>query len=139
MARQTEALAARGRVGDMEGFVGDLKPARMALAKLVDETTPERLGAALSTPIWLYSEKPAGEGARDGLDYDLNTVEREGLQSLPGIDAETAARIVEERRAHGPYANLAAVSSRVTLAPATATALQSLHRAAQNAGVYTRR
>ena len=141
MARQTEALAARGIVGDMEGFVALLKPARAALAKLVEDTPPARLDAALSAPIWLYGAAPAapGESKGEAIAFDLNTAEREGLQALPGIDATTAERIVVERRAHGAYASLAALSSRLSLSPATTTVLQSLHEAAKRAGPYARR
>ena len=110
MARQTGALAARGIVGDMEGFVTQLKPARAALAKLVEDTTPVRLDAALSAPIWLYGDAPADKSKGEVIAFDLNTAEREGLQALPGIDAATADRIVAERRAHGPYDSLAAAS-----------------------------
>jgi DNA uptake protein ComE-like DNA-binding protein len=141
MARQTEALAARGIVGDMEGFVGQLKPARAALAKLVEDTTPARLDAALSAPIWLYGDAPAAPGTSkgEGIAFDLNTAEHEGLQALPGIDAATAERIVAERRAHGPYDSLAAASSRLSLSPATTASLQSLHEAAKRAGPNARR
>ena len=141
MARQTEALAARGIVGDMEGFVAQLKPARAALAKLIEDTAPTRLDAALSAPIWLYGDAPAapGESKGEAIAFDLNTAERERLQALPGIDAATAERIVVERRAHGPYASLAAASSRLSLSPATTAALQSLHEAAKRAGPNARR
>ncbi|HEY5781286.1 MAG TPA: helix-hairpin-helix domain-containing protein, partial [Lysobacter sp.] len=139
MVRQTEALAARGIVGDMEGFVGQLKPARAALAKLVEDTTPARLDAALSAPIWLYGDAPADKGKGEGIALDLNTAEHEGLHALPGIDAAIAERIVAERRAHGPYASLTAASSRLSLSPETTAALQSLHEAAKRAGPNARR
>ena len=98
-----------------------------------------RLDAALSAPIWLYGDAPADKSKGEGIAFDLNTAEREGLQALPGIDAATADRIVAERRAHGPYDSLAAASSRLSLSPATTASLQSLHEAAKRAGPNARR
>jgi DNA uptake protein ComE-like DNA-binding protein len=141
MARQTEALAERGRVGDMEGFVGGLKPARAALGKLVDEAvaSPARLDAALSTPIWISNASGTeGEGKGEGLVIDLNTAEREGLMAMPGIDAALADRIVAERRSNGPYASLATLSTRLKLAPAMSTRLAGYQQAAQRAGTVRR-
>ncbi|MBF6022946.1 ComEA family DNA-binding protein [Lysobacter niastensis] len=140
MARQSEALAAVGSVGDMEGFVGGLKPARAAMAKLTETTTPATLGRALSAPIWLYSDAPTkpGQSQGGGLAFDVNTVEPEQLQAL-GLDAATAQRIVEDRRAHGPYADLASLSKRAALTPANVAKLDSLNRAALRAGPTLRR
>jgi len=143
IARQTEALAAVGRVGGMNvgAYVTQLKAARAVLAMSMETTTPDRLDAALSTPIWLFeaASGDASDAYRDGLAVDVNTAEREGLSALPGIDVATADRIIEERRVHGPYASLAALFARVPMPAASVAALKTLNQAAQKAGTYSRR
>lgn len=143
VAREAEALAARGRVGDHEAFVAQLRPARENLARVVEETVriPARLDAALSTPIWLYAELPpkTPEGKPTPLAVNLNTTEREPLAALPGVGDALAAKIVAERRAKGPYANLTNLSERVKLSGKAAAAVAELNEAAQKAGTYERR
>jgi DNA uptake protein ComE-like DNA-binding protein len=143
IARQTEALAVVGRVGGMnvDAYVTQLKAARAALAKTIETTTPDRLDAALSTPLWLF-DAAAGDDIdayRDGLAMDLNTAEREGLAALPRIDAATADRIIEERRVHGPYESLASLSTRVAMPASNLAAFTTLNQAARRAGTYRRR
>lgn len=143
IAREAEALAARGRIGDREAFVAQLKPARDNLARIVEETVriPARLDAALSTPIWLYAELPpkTPEGKPTPLAVNVNTAEREPLAALPGVGDALAAKIVAERRAKGPYANLTNLSERVKLSSKATAAIAELNEAAQKAGTYERR
>lgn len=143
ITREAEALAARGRVGDRGAFVEQLKPARENLARIVEETVriPARLDAALSTPIWLYTELPpkTPEGAPTPVAYNVNTAEREQLAALPGIGDALAVKIVTERRAKGPFANLTNLSERVKLGGKATAAIAELNEAAQKAGTYERR
>ena len=143
MARATEALAARGRVGDMVRYVTALKAARAQLATLIAAVTrqPQRLGAALSSPIWLAGPQPSpsATGGNHLLVVNLNTAEPESLQALNGLDAAMAARIVQERRRNGAYASLGALAQRLRLDGTTQTRLAELNQAARLAGTYHRR
>ena len=65
-------------------------------------------------------EGVAGCGAPDGLSggerrvlglpLDVNQATQAELEALPGIGAQLAQRIVAERQAHGPFADLEALS-----------------------------
>lgn len=142
VARLYEALAARGRVGDMATFVEQLKPAREELARVVEETirTPARLDAALSPSIWLYTDVNAKvENAKPHpVAYNLNTAEHEHLAALPGVGGALAAKIVADRRQRGGYASLANLAERLKLSGKTVGALAELNEAAQSAGTFGR-
>ncbi|MBS2032099.1 MAG: helix-hairpin-helix domain-containing protein [Deltaproteobacteria bacterium] len=50
-----------------------------------------------------------GERRVLGLPLDVNQATEAELDALPGIGAQLAQRIVAERKAHGPFANLEAL------------------------------
>lgn len=134
LARMTEALAAPGRVGDIEGFVERLGPARARLAVLVDAVVrdPARLDDALSPPLWIAST-PEAAAAR----ADLNTAGVELLEAV-GLDAAVAAAVVRARL-DGGFASADAAIARAALEPAAASRLRILRANAAQAGTHARR
>ncbi|HEU4627416.1 MAG TPA: helix-hairpin-helix domain-containing protein [Steroidobacteraceae bacterium] len=129
-----EAVALHGRSGDMAAFVGDLKTARAALARLQETVahSPSMARAALAPGIWLFKEQP------NALAVNLNTAEREHLMQLPGIDGATADRALESRRTKGPFKNLTDFTKRSGVNAATAAQLTDLFNAMTKAGTYAR-
>ena len=129
-----ESLAARGRLGDMTGFTNELKASRAALAHLQETVahSPATAHAALGPDIWLFKERPRA------LAVNLNTAEREYLLELPGIDAMTADRALDSRRAKGPFKDLSDFAKRSGVNPATASQLADLQNAMTKAGTFAR-
>lgn len=138
---QAESLAAAGRINRREAFVEGLKPARTALAAALEGAgkDPATLEAALSPPLWLFvAVKPVPEkGAADGVALDLNAVDAPALGLLLD-DAALAARLVEWRREHGGYADIAAAIAALKLPAKQADPLRRLHAAALKAGTWPR-
>jgi hypothetical protein len=129
-----ESLAAHGRLGDMAGFTNDLKAARAALAHLQDTVahSPATAHAALGPDIWLFKERPRAVAV------NLNTAEREYLLELPGIDAMTADRALDSRRAKGPFKDLNDFAKRSGVNQAAASQLADLQTAMTKAGTFAR-
>jgi DNA uptake protein ComE-like DNA-binding protein len=129
-----ESLAAHGRSGDMAGFTSELKAARAALARLQETVThsPATAHAALGPDIWLFKERPRA------LAVNLNTAEREYLLELPGIDAMTADRALDSRRAKGPFKDVNDFAKRSGVNQATASQLADLQSAMSKAGTFAR-
>jgi hypothetical protein len=129
-----ESLAAHGRSGDMAGFTSELKTARAGLAHLQDTVaqSPATAHAALGPDIWLLKERP------HAVAVNLNTAEREYLMELPGIDATTADRALDSRRAKGPFKDLNDFAKRSGLNQATAAQLADLQNAMTKAGTFAR-
>lgn len=105
------ALAEAGALGDIEAFVGGLRPAREALAALRAQAQddPSRLDTALGPELWLLAE---GEPARA---VNLNTAGPAQVAAL-GLSPDEAARLVAAREAGGDFRDLADVASRAGLA-----------------------
>jgi DNA uptake protein ComE-like DNA-binding protein len=136
-----ESVAARGRAGDMEPFVAELTACRKALAKLRESvlSTPESAGAALGPNIWLLSDAPMGGPDKQAKRaINLNTAERDELLHLPGIDEETAARVLQSRRQAGLFVDLRDFASRAKLSVDATAKLESMKRAMERAGLYSR-
>jgi DNA uptake protein ComE-like DNA-binding protein len=70
---------------------------------------------------------------------NLNTAEREHLMQLPGIDATTADRALDSRRAKGPFKDLNDFTKRSGVNAATAAQLADLFNAMTKAGTYARK
>jgi hypothetical protein len=136
-ARATEALAARGVQGDMRGFVGELAPAREALAdaRARARRSPAALRAGLAPNLWLLC--PSEPGPQ--LTVNLNTAELEELLRTPGLDRASAERALSSRRSAGLFADLKDFVARSGVDASSAAALTSAMREAQRAGTYSRR
>ena len=143
LPRTTESMAARGRIGDMAGFVGGLKQARAQMAQLQASVAddPKRLRAMLGPDVWLLGHtpvKPPGLPSNE-VAVNLNTAELEQLRTLPGIDAAIAERALASRREKGAFADVADFAKRSGLDAAQASALASAAEALRKAGLNERR
>lgn len=138
---QADRLAAAGRINQREAFVDGLKPARTALAAALDGVAKDtaKLEAALSPPLWLFAaaDGTAKTAGSDGVALDLNAADSYALGLLLE-DAALAARLVQWRREHGGFADIAAAVAALQLPPAQAGLLQRLHGAALKAGTWAR-
>ncbi|WP_396617179.1 ComEA family DNA-binding protein [Lysobacter soli] len=143
LPRTTEAMAERGRIGDMAGFVAGLKQARAQMTQLQAAVAqdPKRMRATLGPDIWLLGYtpvKPPGLPSNQ-VAVNLNTAEVEQLRTLPGIDAAMAARALRSRREGGAFVDIADFVKRSELDAATSSSLQAAATALQKAGVNERR
>ena len=136
-----ESVAARGRSGDLETFVGELTGSRKAFSNLRDSALkdPATAGAALGPNIWLLSDTPMGGPDRNARTaINLNTAERDDLMKLPGIDAPSADKLLESRRREGLFRSLEDFSARAGLNAEVKGKLAAMASAMQRAGVYSR-
>jgi hypothetical protein len=136
-----ESVAARGRSGDIETFIGELTTARKTLAQLRESVLkdPAKAGAALGPNIWLLSDAPMGgpdKNAKTAI--NLNTAECDDLLKLPGIDAAAADKLLASRRHDGLFRNLDDFSARAGMGPDAKQTLVEMMRGMQQAGVYSR-
>ncbi|MBU8974822.1 helix-hairpin-helix domain-containing protein [Lysobacter sp. MMG2] len=143
MPRATEAMAERGRIGDMAGFIAGLKPARAQMAQLQARVAqqPALLRATLGPDLWLLGRTPVklpGMPSQD-VAVNLNTAEAEQLRTLPGIDAAIAQRALLSRREEGVFADVADFARRAGLDAAQRAALESAARALEKDGLNERR
>ncbi|GAA5075249.1 ComEA family DNA-binding protein [Lysobacter panacisoli] len=143
LARASEAMAERGRIGDMAGYVERLKPARAQMAQLHKDVaaSPSKLRAALGPDLWLMGRsatKLPGMPS-DEVPVNLNTAQAEALRALPDLDDAAIARALESRRSDGAFRDLADFVARSGLDARKADALQQAQRAMQAAGLYDRR
>ncbi|MDI9240269.1 helix-hairpin-helix domain-containing protein [Lysobacter sp. LF1] len=143
LARATEAVAERGRIGDMAGYVSGLKQVRAQMAQLQADVArqPSMLRAALGPDLWLLGHSAArlpGMTSQD-IAVNLNTAQAEALQTLPGIDAATATRALRSRRDAGVFRDLADFVRRAGIDGRTSAALEDAARRLQAAGPYERR
>ena len=136
-----ESVAARGRSGDIETFIGELTTSRKALAQVRESVLkhPAKAGAALGPNLWLLSEAPMGGPDKNAKTaVNLNTAERDELLKLPGIDAASADKLLASRRHDGLFRNLDDFSTRAGLSPNAKQKLAEMMRGMQKAGVYSR-
>jgi len=143
LPRTTEAMAERGRIGDMAGFVTGLKQARAQMAQLQAAVAqdPERLRAMLGPDLWLLGHtpvKPPGLPS-NAVAVNLNTAELEQLRTLPGIDAAIAGRALSSRRERGAFADIADFARRSGLDASQTGALEAAAAALQKDGLNERR
>ncbi|HKS57111.1 MAG TPA: hypothetical protein VJS12_17575 [Steroidobacteraceae bacterium] len=136
-----ESVAARGRSGDIETFVGELTPARKSFAKLRESVLkdPATAGAALGPNLWLLSDTPMGgpdKNAKTAI--NLNTAERDDLLKLPGIDAGSADKLLQSRRRDGLFRSLDDVVARAQVSEPAKQRLVEMMSGMQRAGVYSR-
>jgi hypothetical protein len=136
-----ESVAARGRSGDIETFVGELTPARKAFAKLRESVLkdPATAGAALGPNLWLLSDAPMGGPDRNAkAAINLNTAERDELLKLPGFDAASADKVLLSRRRDGLFRSLDDFAARAQLDEPAKHRLVEMMGGMRRAGVYSR-
>ncbi|HEV8333762.1 MAG TPA: helix-hairpin-helix domain-containing protein [Steroidobacteraceae bacterium] len=136
-----ESVAARGRAGDIETFVGELTPSRKAFAKLRESVLkdPASAGAALGPNLWLLSDTPMGGPDKNAkAAINLNTAERDDLLKLPGIDAASADKVLQSRRRDGLFRNLDDFIARAGVSADAKHRLVEMMSGMQRAGVYSR-
>lgn len=108
------AIAAAGGVAPG----GDLAPINRA-ARVVDGQqvlVPRRAsGAGVAV----------GSSRAPGARVSINTASEQDLDALPGIGPATAARIVEDRQANGPFASIDDLQRISGIGPATIARLDS--------------
>jgi hypothetical protein len=136
-----ESVAARGRSGDIETFVGELTISRKALVQLRESVLkdPAKAGAALGPNIWLLSDAPMGgpdKNAKTAI--NLNTAERDELLKLPGLDAAAADKLLASRRRDGLFRDLDDFNARAGVGADVKQRFVEMMRSMQKAGVYSR-
>jgi hypothetical protein len=138
----TESLAATGRLGDMESYVGGLKQARTQMAQLQEQVAkePAKLRAGLGPDLWLLAagQHLGWRAESDVVAVNLNTAELESLMLLPGIDRAAAERALASRRKDGVFADLEDFVRRAGADAGTAQKLRQAAEAARKAGPYDR-
>jgi competence protein ComEA len=92
-ARVVDAVTAAG------GLAADADPGALNLARRLADGEQLRVLAAWEAPPPVASGQPAGP-------VDLNAATAEQLDTLPRIGPAIAARIVEWRTQHGPFASV---------------------------------
>ncbi|HEY0505464.1 MAG TPA: helix-hairpin-helix domain-containing protein [Lysobacter sp.] len=143
LPRNTEAMAERGRIGDMAGYIEGLKQGRAQMKQLHERVAaqPALLRAALGPDLWLMGRSPVrlpGMPSQE-VPVNLNTAEAEALRSLPGVDAATAERALRSRREQGAFRDLADFVARSGVDAGAAASLRTAAEAMQRAGLYERR
>jgi hypothetical protein len=143
LARNTQAMAERGRIGDMAGYLTGLKQVRAQMKTLHERVAaqPSLLRAALGPDLWLMGRTPVrlpGMPSEE-VPVNLNTAEAEALRSLPGIDAATAERALRSRREQGAFRDVADFVARSGAGADAAKQLQGAVEAMRRAGLYERR
>lgn len=143
LPRTTEAMAERGRIGDMKGFVEGLKQGRAQMAQLQARVAqqPSLLRAMLGPDLWLLGRTPVKlPGMPSGeVAVNLNTAEAEQLRALPGVDAAIAERALRSRRDDGAFRDIADFARRSGLDAKQLAALEASARALEKAGLNERR
>jgi competence protein ComEA len=121
-ARAKDAVDAAG------GLLGDADQAAVNLARVVsdgEQIAVPRLGAAV-----VGAGGGAGAGAASaGAKVDLNTATAEQLDTLPGVGPATAAKIIADRAANGPFRTVDDLMRVPGIGPAKFDALKDLVRA----------
>ncbi len=143
LPRDTEAMAERGRIGDMAGYVERLKQARADMKQLHERVAaqPSLLRAALGSELWLMGRTPVrlpGMPSQD-IAVNLNTAQAEALRTLPGVDAAVAQRALRSRDEAGPFRDLADFATRAGIGAGGVVSLKQAADAMQRAGLYERR
>ena len=143
LPRDTEAMAERGRIGDMGGFVAGLKQARARMAQLQAAVAkdPKRLRSMLGPDLWLPGRTPVklpGMASQE-VAVNLNTAEVEQLRTLPGIDAEVAERALHSRREQGAFVDIADFARRGGLDAGKLATLEASAEALRKQGPNARR
>jgi hypothetical protein len=143
LPRTTEAMAERGRIGDMAGFVGGLKQARTQMAQLQAHVArqPSLLRAMLGPDLWLLGRTPVKLPGMpsDEVAVNLNTAEAEQLRTLPGVDAAIAERALRSRRDLGAFRDIADFARRGGLDARQLAALEAAAQALAKDGMNERR
>lgn len=135
-ARSLEALAQRGRMGDIAAFQRGVGPAVGQFEQLRGELLAGRawLDGALGPELWVLNDQfliPRPFWSRERtvpLTVNLNTAAEHELMTLPGVDLNLARRIVAARHEAGCFAGLAALEAAV---PETAPLMPELKRMAR--------
>ena len=119
-ARARDAVAAAG------GLLGDAEEAAVNLARPVvdgEQIAVPRQGEAASAPS--AADGVSGSAGAGGK-VDLNTATAEQLDALPGVGPATAAKIVSDRTANGPFKSVDDLMRVSGIGPAKFEALKEL-------------
>jgi competence protein ComEA len=119
-SRARDAVAAAG------GLLGDADQAAVNLARVVEDgeqIAVPRQGAAVA------GAAAGTAGAATAAKVDLNTATAEQLDALPGVGPATAAKIVADRAANGPFRTVDDLMRVSGIGPAKFDALKDLVRA----------
>jgi competence protein ComEA len=120
-ARAKDAVDAAG------GLLGDADQAAVNLARVVsdgEQIAVPRQGAAV---VGAGSAAAAG-GSSPTAKVDLNTATAEQLDALPGVGPATAAKIIADRAANGPFRTVDDLMRVSGIGPAKFDALKDLVR-----------
>ncbi len=143
LPRTTEAMAERGRIGDMAGFVAGLKQARAQMTQLQARVAqqPALLRAALGPDLWLLGRTPVQLPGMpsDEVAVNLNTAQAEQLRTLPALDAAVIERVLRSRRDDGAFRDLADFAQRGGLDAKQRAVLESAAQSLEKAGLNERR
>jgi len=143
LPRTTEAMAERGRIGDMAGFVKGLKQGRAEMAQLQAAVAqdPKRMRAMLGPDLWLLGHTPVKLPGMPSAEVavNLNTAELEQLRTLPGVDAGVAERALRSRRERGAFADVADFARRSGLDSTQTNVLEASAAELRKAGLNERR
>lgn len=121
-ARAKDAVDAAG------GLLGDADQAAVNLARVVDDgeqIAVPRLGEAVADAGGAAGTGGSGPAAK----VDLNTATAEQLDALPGVGPATAAKIIADRTANGPFRTVDDLMRVSGIGPAKFDALKDLVRA----------
>jgi len=106
-SRVVDALDAAG------GIVGDAAPDALNLARIVadgEQVLVPSEKEALKQPLSAGTQGGAVAGGQGGTNaqapIDINTADPGQLDTLPGVGPSTAAKIVAEREANGPFTSV---------------------------------
>lgn len=140
-ARNTQALAAAGQIGDRPAFIQLLGGQRKALLALQERVAhePALLQSAIGPALWIaYDAAPATQ--EQPVVLNLNTAQTAQLSAIPAL-AALAERLIEARRKDGAFRGIDDLLARAA-EPVDAAQLQAiLQQMAARAsalGVYER-
>jgi competence protein ComEA len=120
-ARARDAVAAAG------GLLGDAEQGAINLARVVTDGEQIAVPRQGEAPIGVAATGTGVTGAEAKI--DLNTASAEQLDSLPGVGPATAAKIISDRTANGPFRNVDDLMRVSGIGPAKFDSLKDLVRA----------
>lgn len=124
----------------MPDLSADTAPIPARLQRLVATAAA---GLLLAAFVWLavggpFVDHDAPPALPSGFTTNVNTAPALELAQVPGLGPTTAARIVEHREAHGPFASLEAILDVPGIGPATLEQMRPYLRPIRPAGKPSR-